>query len=497
MATVKHNIIANYLGQAWTAFMAVAFIPIYIEYLGIEAYGLIGLFTVLQALLIILDVGMTPTLNREMARFSTGAYSSQSIRQLLRSLEIICYALAAVIIVGIWIASDFIAIDWLKAEQLPTNVVSHVLIIMAFVVGMRLCEGIYRGSLIGLEQQVWYNTVYSLLTTLRYGGALVVLECVSASIEAFFIWQAAVSFLTIIVFTFRVYRTLPETLLPVRFSRASLSRVWKFAGGMFSIAFLTMLLLQMDKILLSRLFSLEEFGYYALSASAASVIYLIVIPVTQAVYPRIVKLSILEDNAELASLYHQITQLVVVLIAPASMLLYFFAGGVVFMWSGNTNLVQNTASLLSILALGSFLNSLSYLPYQVQIAHGWINLLIKINVLIVLILIPLIFFVVPHYRAEGAAWIWVAINASYVFISTQMMHCRLLPEEKWTWYFVDVLLPSSGALVVMLLAKQLQPHLYQSRLSWFLFLLITGIFAVLVSAILASTIRVRFKSLIT
>lgn len=473
--------------------MALAFVPIYIEYLGMEAYGLIGLFAVIQSLLMFLDAGMTPTLNREMARYIAGAHSPQSIRELLRTLEVICYGIAAVIVAGLWTTSGHIATDWLKADHLPINVVESALVMMAFVVGLRLCEGIYRGSLYGLEQQIWYNAIYSLLMTLRYGGALVILRWVSASIEAFFLWQAAISLLTVIVFSIRVHKTLPKAFSRVKFSYEALTRVWRFAGGMMSIAFLTMLLLQIDKVLLSRLLPLEEFGYYALAATAASVIYMIIVPVTQAVYPRIVNLSTREDPAELIAVYHQVSQLVIVLIAPAAMLLCFFAGGVVFMWSGNHDLVQNTAPLLSILVVGSFLNSLSYLPYQIQIAHGWISLLIKANVLIVLVLIPLIFLVVPKYGAVGAAWIWLGLNAGYVLISTLYMHRRLLPNEKWRWYFGDVFLPTLGTIAVMFLALQFQPQNYQSRLYWFMFLLLTGVIAMLVSTMLASTIRARFK----
>lgn len=497
MTRVKYNIIANYLGQVWTGFMALAFIPIYIEYLGMEAYGLIGLFAVIQSLLMLLDAGMTPTLNREMARFTAGAHGPQSIRELLHSLEVICYGLAAVIVAGLWAVSGHLAIDWLKAGHLQTNVVENALVIMAFVVGMRLCEGIYRGSLYGLEQQVWYNAIYSLLTTLRYGGALMILRWVSASIEAFFLWQAAISLLTVIVFSARVHSTLPKIFSRVRFSYEALAKVWKFAGGMMGIAFLTILLLQMDKVLLSRLLPLEEFGYYALAATAASVMYMIIVPVTQAVYPRIVNLSTREDPAELIAVYHQVSQLIIVLIAPAAMLLCFFASGVVFMWSGNSDLVQNTAPLLSILVIGSFLNGLSYLPYQIQIAHGWISLLIKANVLIVLVLIPLIYLVAPKYGAEGAAWIWLGLNAGYVLITTHFMHRRLLQNEKWSWYFVDVALPTIGSIVVMLLAQQLQPRNYQSRLNWLLFLILTGLVAILVSAMLASAVRARFKSYIS
>jgi len=83
-----------------------------------ESYGLIGLFAVMQAWLTLLDMGMTPTLNREMARFTAGAHSAQSIQNLLRSLEVIAICIAAVIILLIWASSGYLASDWLKAGKL-------------------------------------------------------------------------------------------------------------------------------------------------------------------------------------------------------------------------------------------------------------------------------------------------------------------------------------------------------------------------------------------
>jgi len=59
--------------------MSLAFVPLYIKYLGIEAYGLIGVFAILQAWLRLLDMGMKPAINREMARFTGGAHNAQSI----------------------------------------------------------------------------------------------------------------------------------------------------------------------------------------------------------------------------------------------------------------------------------------------------------------------------------------------------------------------------------------------------------------------------------
>jgi len=494
MASVKTNIIANYLGQVWTGLLALAFIPLYIQYLGMEAYGLIALFAVIQSLLMLLDAGMAPTLNREMARFNAGLHTPQSIRELLRSLELICCGLAVSIVVALWVTSSYFASDWLKAEHISTHDVANALVMMAFVVGMRLIEGIYRGSLYGLEQQVWYNVIYSILTTLRYGGVLAIIIWISATVKAFFIWQVIISLITVVLFCSRVHQTLPKVFSPVRFSYSALAQVKKFASGVIGITFLTMLVLQLDKVMLSSLLKLNEFGYYALATTAASVLYMIIIPITQAIYPRIVNFASTNSHSELTAIYHYISQLIVVLISPAAMLLCFFSGGVIYMWSGNPDLVDNAAPILSILAVGSFLNSLSYLPYQLQIAHALTGLLFKINLLIVFILVSLIYIVVPRYGAEGAAWIWLIINAVYLLISVHFMHRKLLVNEKWQWYFFDLLLPTLGVVIVMVLAQSVQPQTYQSRFHWILFLIVTGVIAVLTSGMMAGLIRFHVYS---
>src|SRR5450759_1558403 len=130
-----------------------------------------------------------------------------------------------------------------------------------------------------------------------------------------------------------------------------------------------------------------------------------------------VELSTQDNQTTLVSVYHQGAQFVTVLTAPAVILLSFFAGGVVFMWSGDAGLAENTAPILSALVLGNFLHGLMHMPYQLQLAQGWTSLTIKTNIIAVVVLIPAIFWVVPRYGGVGAAWIWVALNAGYVLIA--------------------------------------------------------------------------------
>ncbi|MDO8788919.1 MAG: oligosaccharide flippase family protein [Sulfuritalea sp.] len=486
MTPIKKNIISNYLGQGWSGLMAIAFLPSYVQWLGVEAFGLIGIFAVIQALVMVLDMGMSPTLNREMATITNGSHSTQSIRDLLRSLEIICYSLAMMVVIVAWLFSNYFAQEWIRADHLSSGDVARALILMTTVAALRLCEGVYRGSLYGLGYQVWYNYVFSLSSTMRYVGALMIIVWFSATIEAFFFWQAGVSLATLLILATRVHQLLPKAPLPAKFSQESIFRVWQFAGGMTAITLLTMVFLHLDKALLSRLVSLQELGYYTLAATAANVMFMVAVPATQAIYPQLVKLSFCNDQTEMFAIYRKTTKFVTILTASASMLLCFFAGGTIYMWSGSQDLIRKTAPLLSILVIGSFLNGLSYLPYQLQVAHGRTSLPLKAITLAVVLFIPSILVVVPLYGVEGAAWIWVVLNAIYLLVTSYFIHSGLLMARKWEWYLFDTLLPTCATVIVMVLAKQFQPPTYDDRLHWFIFLLFAGLLAVFVSAVLTS-----------
>lgn len=491
--SLRRNVVANYLGQGWGGVMGLAFVPLYIRYLGMEAYGLIGLFAAMQAWLTLLDMGMTPTLGREMARFTAGSHSPQSIRNLLRSLEVVCFGVATAICVGVWAASGWLASAWLRAEKLPVAVVRDAIAVMALLVAFRFVEGIYRSALFGLQRQVWYNAVNAALATLRSVGAVIVLATVSPTIETFFLWQAFISLISVLVFAFGIHRALPCAPASAAFSAEALLRVWRFASGMMGITLLAILLTQVDKVLLSRLLSLEAFGYYTLAAAVAGALYLVITPVTAALYPRMVELVSRGDTSAMLSVYHRGAQLVTIITAPVALLLGFFGEGVLFAWSGNVELARRAGPIMSVLAIGTFLNGLMYMPYQLQLAHGWTSLTLKVNTAAVLLLVPAIFWVVPRHGALGAACVWIALNAGYVLAGVHLMHRRLVPDEKWRWYLGDVGLPTLAATVVLLSLDWLKPNGLGDRIAWLGFLAIAFIAALAACALSVREIRSRLS----
>lgn len=323
--------------------MSLAFIPLYIKYMGIESYGLIGIFALLQSWLGLLDMGMKPTLSREMARATGGAHSAQSIRDLLRSIEILTIAVASVIALGIWAASMWLASDWLRAEKLPVATVAQAFTIMGVVSALSFIEGIYSSSLVGLQRQVLLNGLSSATSTLRGLGAVGILMWVSPSLEAFFIWQGSVSLLTVICLGSATYHALPKSTTDGRFSLAELRPIWRYAVGMLGITLLSLLLTQVDKILLSKLISLSDYGYYTLAAVVAGALYMIIGPIIQAWFPRLNELHTRNDQAGLIKAYHEGAQLVSVLLGSAALVLIVFAAPILQLWTGDAQLAHRAA----------------------------------------------------------------------------------------------------------------------------------------------------------
>lgn len=456
--SLKKNVVANYIGYAWRTAINLAFVPVYVRFLGVEAYGLIGVFASLQILFGLLDIGLRPALSREMARASAGAVPGESLRDLLRSVEVISVGTALFTAGVIGAISGWLAHEWVQPEALSRETVAHAFMLMGVVTGLRFMEGLYTACLVGMQRQVMENALSSTMAGVRAFGAVGVLMFVSDSILAFFVWQVFVSCLTSLLLGVATYIRLPATSRRARFSWPALQSVWRFAVGTLAIMVLSIILTQADKVLLSRLLPLETFGYYALAAVVAGSLTSVAAPIITAFYPRFTHLVAVKDEAGLRTAYHQASQLIAVVAGSVAITLIAFAEPLLLIWTGDARLATAVAPIMAFLVLGTLFNSLMMIPYHLQLAHGWLSLSIRINIVAVLIVVPAILLAVPRYGATGAAAIWAGLNTAYLLVGIGLMHLRLLPEEKWRWYLRDNLVPLGAAAAVAVLLRAATPH---------------------------------------
>lgn len=419
---------------------------------------MVGFMSMLQAWFVLLDMGLSPTVTREMSRFVGGGRNTESMRDLLRSLELIGAGIAVVVGLAIWLLAPYIAKHWLNVDQLPIEQVITSIVLIGLILAVRLLEQIYRGALQGLQAHVWLSAVQAIMATLRWGGAMLVIAFVAPTIVAFFIWQAAISLVTVVVFCVRTYFLLPRPERAARFSVPELKGIQRFAGGMVGITVVTLLLTQVDKLLLSALLPLEEFGLFMLCVAVAGGLSFLVMPLSVTILPRFTQLVTQQDSRALVSTYHDASQLVAVILIPAALVMAVFSEELLWSWSGNQNLVNHGAPLLTLLALGTLFNGFMHVPYALQLAHGWTSLTLKVNTIAVVILVPSLLLAVPAYGMIAAGWVWLILNFCYVVFAVHFMYRRLLPQEKWRWYWNAVLKPLAIGASTLVLLNMVKPY---------------------------------------
>lgn len=492
---IVRNVIANYLGQGWAALMAIAFLPVYVASLGFEAYGLIGFFAVLQSMLAVFDFGISTTLMREAACQRTEVRTTQSLRDLVRSFELIGVVSNALLALILWGLAERLANDWVNAHQMKPESVAISIALMGVVIAVRLQEGIYRGVLLGLGRHVILNIAYALFATARYAGAVAVLHYGSVSIVAFFAWQVLVSMLSLVVMMTLANRYLPTPDRRARFSLESLVSVWRFSAGIAIVTGLSIAMANLDKLVLSGALPLDEFGSYALAAAAAGVLYLFVAPITQGFYPDMVSAHAAGDRVALVRLHHASSQLVAASAGSIAIVLMSFSQPILYVWSGDPELVSVVSPLLVILAAAALANCLGYVGHNLQIVCGAPNILIVTGVGAVLLTLLVLPTAVQKYGLTVGAFTWLGIAAFQACALLVLAHRRCLLGEGLRWLARDTVLPLFGAATIAWLLSYCTPQPEAGRLTLAIFLVATTCVTFATATLLAPDIRVRVGSL--
>ena len=487
-SSVKKNIIANFAGRAWTSIMSLVFIPLYIKFMGIEAYGLIGIFVSLIALLAILDMGLSSTLSRELARLSTTEDTAQESRDLVRTMEFVYWGVGIIIGIGFLVLAPLIAHYWVKTQGIPVQIVQRAVLIMGLVVAFQWPASLYDGGLIGLQRQVLLNTVRSVMATVQHVGAVLVLWLISPSILAYFTWQIFISIIQTFLLAYFVWKSLPATQKQSAFQKHLLRKNWRFAAGMTGISIVATILTQTDKIILSKLLTLRVFGYYMLAVNVGNALAYLVQPISAALFPKLSQLVLDEDKTSLSALYHNGCKLASVIVLPAAVTVALFSREILTLWIRDPEIVQHAFFLVSLMVIGTAINSLMVLPYTLQLAHGWTKLVFSQNLISTILLVPLMIFMVKTYGAIGAPIVWIILNAGYLVIMIPLMHKRILTSEMKQWYLLDIGAPLLIIAVIVLSARFLLP-IDASKSVTLLWIVFTPMIAFIIAFLASPTTR--------
>lgn len=430
--------------------------PLYLRYLGAEAFGLVGVHVMLQAWISVLDMGLTPALMREMSRFRAGTLLAMEAAVRLRTLEVVLGTLAVAVVGLLWVGSGWVSGTWLSASELPQTVLGRCITLIGLAVALRWLTGLHRAALAGLERQDWVNGLSAGFATLRFAGVLPLLIFISTSPEHFFAYQAGVGALELFAFATIVHRLVPCDV-GIRADWRVLATMLPMVGSMSILVVIWVVVTQVDKLILSGLLPLNEYGYFTLAIMAASGVLVLVPPLNQVVQPRLTVLAERGDEAALVELYRLSSQLAVIAFVGLGGGLAFFAEPILRIWSGNSEVAQATAPVLFWYGLANAVVGILVLPSMLQFARGKLRLHVLGNLILLVTLLPALALAARYWGASGAGKIYFIANLSLLLFWVPIVHRCFLPALTWRWSLRDTLPIALAMLLCMAVASRLLP----------------------------------------
>ena len=480
---------ANYSARAVSSALSLICIPIYIKLLGIEAFALIGLYTSLSLWFFSLDFGLVQSMSREFARYTAGVHTAKQIKDLSFSVEVVFITLILFIVLVFSLLVQASGAGWLKAQDISQPSLVASLQLMGISLALRMQGSLYRRSLMGLQKQVSANIAEVLIITLRYAVTLSVLILHQTSIVVFFICQAVISLIELLTYKLMLVRYSPNEDDKVSFQPKLLLRIWRYSVGTSIIGLLSIILIQADKLILVRIVSLEQFGYYSVAFTIAGALGLLSAPITAVMQPKLAQLCSPGGTAGYNYVYICGCRILVLALVPATLTLSVFSEQLLFLWQQHPITIEQATSITSLLLLAQLFWFLSGMNQALQLAHGQTRLLVQCQAIAIILFLPALYFCSNYWGTHGAATVLLVTNALYMLGLCYFGHARWLPQLRFKWYSHYLLPTLAASAAVVFIVKIIFSGSELDILSSLLQIGLAGFFSFSIAILLSGELR--------
>lgn len=405
---MKRNILANYVGAACVALAPVFALPWYLAYLGPELFGLVGFVALVQALMGLLDAGMAQALVRAFTVQLEGDTGGlRRAANLLFGFERLYWGFALAAGGLILLFSHEIARYWLVLERVSIDQGQYALWGAAVIFTLQFPGSIYRSVLVGAQAQVRLNVVLALAAVVRHLGGVVVVS-LQPDLGSYLVWHALIAGLETLLRARLAWDTLGSRRRLSTWDPVQMRDLWKSVAAMSAASWLGALSVQMDKIWVSKLVSIEQFGYYTIAATVATGLLQIVYPIMQAALPSAVQLR--DDYVALQRLSFRLLGLFAVIVCAGAIAFVFLGKWSLAMWLQDPVAIEFVYPTLSLLLVGTALNTFYNVGYMHWIVHQKTSRILQVNAIALMLSMLLIAPLVIAYGPNGAAFGWLSIN---------------------------------------------------------------------------------------
>jgi len=344
-----------YAGKVSAVLVGFVFLPFYRHLLGPEQFGIVAVILSLQSLLIMLDLGMSTLVGRDIA---VADASAQELTSLVRTAELSLtglYSLLLPFAIGLKAVGAFPGLEW-------TTIIGTIALFWVLVL-----QNMYYGAMLARRQYAVASTIQVLGVAARACATAYVLATVSSTMSAFIVTQLVFATAQALVtrhycFKYWTAGSTGTSLLAIPKLRDAWELIKKGRSlVLFSAAGAAVT--QLDKPLVSGLISANSLSPYFLATTVCMVpLSLLGGPVSQYFQPRVLNQTIAGTDFPKSTIQKFV--LCTILITSLPCLVFWLARDpLISLWVGHGHDNGIISHYVKILLPGFVVGAFGYVPY--------------------------------------------------------------------------------------------------------------------------------------
>jgi O-antigen/teichoic acid export membrane protein len=355
------NMAMLYAGKTSGVLVALVFLPLYNRLLGAEQFGMVAVILSLQALLMMLDLGMSTLVSREIAAADS---SPPQLLKLIRTAEASLTGFYLGLFVGAAALKAGGGLPWASVGTVLGAVVLFWLLVL---------QNLYYSAMLGRRAYKLASTVQLVGVALRAVATAYVLANVSATLAAFIMTQLLIGAIhfgaTRLCFSNLLHAgsllkpavtrpTIMDSLALIK--RGSSLALFAAAGAA---------VLQLDKpIVLAFMTPASVAPYFLATTLCLAPISVLAGPVSQYFQPALFNAMARQDAAEACDVIKKYVLVLLLVTGLPSLFVWMLRAPIIDLWLGESSNTAAIARYVEILLPGFTLGALGFIPFSILVS---------------------------------------------------------------------------------------------------------------------------------
>jgi O-antigen/teichoic acid export membrane protein len=400
---LTRNVIWNFVGTGAPLLVGILCIPVLIDSLGTERFGVLALAWMVVGYFSLFDLGLGRALTQVLASM-LGRQEYAAIPALFWTAIFLMTALGlfgGFVAAGLsgWLVRDFLNVP----ATLQSETLKSFYILAASIPVVIGTTGL-RGVLEAYQRFDLVNAVRIPLGVLTFLGPVAVLPFSNSlpAVIGVLVCGRLVSWIAYTVMCFRVEPAIRES---IRFEVGYFKPLFSFGGWMTVTNIVGPLMVYMDRFLIGAILSLSAVAYYATPFEVVSKLLVVPAAIMGVLFPAFTSaLAIDRDRA--ATLFNRVVEYVFLSLFPIAFVVVIFANEGLALWLGN-EFAENSTRVLQLLMIGIFINSHAQVAFGLVQGAGRPDLTAKLHLLELPVFTVLLLWLLHDFGIFGAAMAWV------------------------------------------------------------------------------------------